>query len=395
MLKKKQPKVLFVSHKANRSGAPLLLLDIVKEFKKRSAIPFQVLMMEDGELAHEFKLLGETFIWSKKATTKSAFFPLVLSKLFLRARGVARAMGILFRLRGTSLIFFNTVSNGHIFKKLLFLKCKHICYVHELEAAIHNTTSKESLEVVLKNTSLFIACSKAVKANLVTRHAIAENSVQVLPTPVERTYRNKKDYEAFINSFMEHHKICAGAILIGVVAPNEWRKGFDLFLPLISIYTSMYPASNVYFVWKGFRKDSLSTFFNLYDYKKFALNNCVLLPHGEDSIETMACLDIHLLISREDPYPLVVLETASFGIPTVCFIDAGGSPEFIEEAAGISVPYGNLIMMANALHRLAEDGALRQTMGKNAQEKLQQRHAAKKVMPAFISAIEDRAIDKK
>jgi glycosyltransferase involved in cell wall biosynthesis len=395
MSKKKEPKILFVSHKANMSGAPMLLLDIVKEFKKRSVIPFQVLIMEDGELVNEFKLLGETFIWRKEGGMKAASFPPVLNKLFLRTRGIARAMEILFSLRGTSLIFFNTVSNGHILKKLLFLKSKHICYVHELEAAIHMTTSKESLEVVLKNTSLFIACSKAVKSNLVTRHAITENSVQVLPTPVERIYRNKKDHDAFIHTFMEHHKISTDAIVIGVVASNEWRKGFDLFLPLLSIYTSMFPASNVYFVWKGFRKDTLSAFFNLYDYEKFALNNCLLLPHGDDSIETMACFDIHLLISREDPYPLVVLEAASLGIPTVCFLNAGGSPEFIEEDAGISVPYGNLIMMADALHRLAEDSDLRHKMGDSAQKKIQERHAGKKAMPAFISAIEDMAIDKK
>lgn len=369
------------------SGAPLLLLEIVKEFKKQSSVPFQVLMMEDGGLTKEFELLGETFVWHKN-TPVSADKRSWLNKIFSKALVIARGAEILFRLRGTSLIFFNTISNGHILKKLMILKAKHICYVHELEAAIHMTTNRESLQVVLQHTDLFIACSQAVKSNLVGKHGVPQNSIQVLPTPATVVYRNKKDYATFVQSFRSANAVPAGAVVIGVMASDEWRKGVDLFLPLISLYTSLYPASNVYFVWKGRNNRSLASYYNLYDVEKFAQHNCLLLPHGDDSMETMAGFDIHLVISREDPFPLVVLEAASFGIPTVCFAEAGGSREFIESDAGISVPYGNLLKMAEALHLLAEDNELRVKMGSRAQEKMQERHAKKLTMPAFISTIE-------
>ncbi len=388
MSKKAARKVLFVSHKANMSGAPLLLLDIVKEFKNQSTIPFQVLVMDDGELANQFKLLGETFIWQKKNATsaaKGSGLNRLVSRMFMIARGAE----ILFRLRGTSVIFFNTISNGHILKKLLFLKSKHICYVHELEAAIHVTTNKESLQRVLHNTDLFIACSGAVKANLAGTYGIPENIIQAMPTPVGMVYRNKKDYASFIRSFKAGNAMPSGAVVIGVVGADEWRKGFDLFLPLLTIYADLYPSGNVYFVWKGCNSNSNAAFFNLYDYRKFSRRNCLLLPHDNNSIETMACFDIHLLISREDPFPLVVLEAASLGIPTVGFSGAGGSTEFIESDAGISVPYGNLLEMAEALNLLVEDSALRRKMGDRAREKIQGRHPGKITMPAFISAIEN------
>ncbi|MDN3656730.1 glycosyltransferase [Ferruginibacter paludis] len=388
MPKKAVKKVLFVSHKANMSGAPLLLLDIVREFKKQSAVPFQVLMMEDGNLANEFRLLGETLIWQKNSQHISVVEQSLLKKLKYRVNTITRGAEILFRLRGTSLIFFNTISNGHILKKLLFLKAKHICYVHELEAAIHMTTNKESLQAVLQNTNLFIACSQAVKNNLSERHAVPEKNIRVLPAPLATVYRNKKDYTAFVQVFKDGNAIPAGAIVVGVVGGDEWRKGYDLFLPLISLYTNLYPASNVFFVWKGCNHRSFNSFFNLYDVEKFSQPNCLLLPHGNDSIDTMASFDIHLLISREDPYPLVVLEAASFGIPTVSFCGAGGSTEFIETDAGISVPYGNLLSMVAALQMLITKTEVRNRMGKCAQEKLQVKHARKIAMPAFVSTIE-------
>ncbi len=389
MVKEVNKKVLFVSHKANMSGAPLLLLEIIKEFKKQSKIPFHILVMEDGDLTKEFKLLGKTYVWNKKKNLNTTSLLSGLKNLTGRIYVIFRAAFILFTLRNTSLVFFNTISNGHIHKKLLFLKCKFICYVHELEAAIHITTNFQSLQVVLSNTSLFIGCSEAVKNNLVNNHAISKDIIRALPTPMSVVYRNKKDFADFITSFKYKNAIPEGAVVIGIVASNEWRKGFDLFFPLITIYANLFPGSNVCFVWKGFRMDTLSSFFDLYDYKKVEQRNKVmLLPHGNDSIENLACVDIHLLLSREDPYPLVILEAASFGIPTVCFSGAGGSPEFIEDDCGYCVPYGDLIKMAAGIYELAQDHELRNKMGLKAQEKVRAKHAYEIAMPAFISIVE-------
>ena len=58
-----------------------------------------------------------------------------------------------------------------------------------------------------------------------------------------------------------------------------------------------------------------------------------------------AC-DLFCLPSREDPFPLVMLEAGALGKPMVCFDGAGGAKEFAARGAGIVVPYLDVPAMA-------------------------------------------------
>jgi glycosyltransferase involved in cell wall biosynthesis len=381
-------KILFVSHKANRSGAPLLLLNLIKEFKKRTTHSFQILLMEDGELLTEFSALGKTFVWQKRKIPDPASFRNTAGAFFSRCMGIIKGFYILFTVRKTGTIFFNTITNGHLQHKLRFLKAKQYCYVHELEAAIHMLTNKQGLDYVLNDTHLFLAVSNAVKQNLVECHSVNGSKIKVVSSPVEKVKREKKLHHVFQKELRQKYSIPEDAILIGISGANEWRKGFSLLIPLTTLYFELYPDSNVYFLWKGFNYNNASAFFDLYDYNRSAFRNKVLLvPFGNDSIECMSAFDIHLLLSREDPYPLVVLEAASFGIPTICFSGGGGAAEFVGSDAGFCVAFGNLLQMATAINKLAEDNRLRQAMGNTALAKLALKHDEEQAIAEIIGLV--------
>src|SRR5262249_42198570 len=152
-----------------------------------------------------------------------------------------------------SCVFFNTIANGHIHKKLLSSHRKYVCYVHEMAASIHILTSSNSLNTVLQHTDYFLAGSEAVKKNLVASFNIKPSLVQVVYSSITEVSRQKKDHAGFIAAFKKENNIPGNAVIIGVSAASEWRKGFDLFLPLTSVYFHLFPQSDVYFIWKGFR----------------------------------------------------------------------------------------------------------------------------------------------
>ena len=57
-----------------------------------------------------------------------------------------------------------------------------------------------------------------------------------------------------------------------------------------------------------------------------------------------------LLTSREDPFPSVVLEAMSAGVPTVAFEEAGSAPDLLRDlAAGVAVPLGDAAAMVRQL----------------------------------------------
>ena len=55
-------KVLFISHDALRTGAPLFLLNLLKWFGTNSELTFRILLKNGGDLESEFQALAKRFV---------------------------------------------------------------------------------------------------------------------------------------------------------------------------------------------------------------------------------------------------------------------------------------------------------------------------------------------
>jgi hypothetical protein len=69
--------------------------------------------------------------------------------------------------------------------------------------------------------------------------------------------------------------------------------------------------------------------------------------YRDDMHAVFSAADAFALTSREDPFPTVVLEALSAGLPVVAFDRSGGIPDMLRETGqGDVVPYGDLTAMA-------------------------------------------------
>jgi glycosyltransferase involved in cell wall biosynthesis len=84
-----------------------------------------------------------------------------------------------------------------------------------------------------------------------------------------------------------------------------------------------------------------------------------------------------LLTSKEDPYPLVVLEAALQKVPTIAFSQAGGAPEFIGDDGGSVVDYLDTEMAASAILNYYDNRKNAVKAGLNAYNKLTTLHQNK------------------
>ena len=71
-----------------------------------------------------------------------------------------------------------------------------------------------------------------------------------------------------------------------------------------------------------------------------------------NAVEIINCCDVFLVSSREDPFPLVVLEAALCGKPILGFKNTGGVDEFIDDSCGIKVDYLNVFEMSKQITTL-------------------------------------------
>ena len=111
--------------------------------------------------------------------------------------------------------------------------------------------------------------------------------------------------------------------------------------------------------------------------------------------DLFSVLDVFLVTSREDPYPLVMLEAAALGVPIVSFAN-GGSVEFAgdqnDSPRAVIVPYLDVEGMAASVAELIEDDETRIAIGKRGQERVLNEHTVDVAAAALFEELMTRVL---
>jgi glycosyltransferase involved in cell wall biosynthesis len=256
-----------------------------------------------------------------------------------------------------------------------------IVHIHELEFTFKAPGAARVASMMAK-ARRFIACSKAVEANLVNNHGIGRERIELvyesIPVGQIKATRTRDDLLADLR-IPPHAKVVVSG------GSGGWRKGADLFVQLAKAVCQKLP--DAYFVWiGGYFEDRAQI---EHDARLCGVEDRVRLTGSvSDVANYLAAGDLFVLTSREDPYPLICLEAAALEKPIVCFADAGGMPEFVEDDCGLVVPYLDLGAMAAKIALLLERGECRLKMGKSAKLKVTERHDVSIAVPRILEIIE-------
>src|SRR5207247_2503806 len=115
-------------------------------------------------------------------------------------------------------------------------------------------------------------------------------------------------------------------------------------------------------------------------------SNLTFLGVQPDARPYLRAGDVFVVPSREDPFPLVALEAAQYGLPVACFAGSGGTPELVEEDAGAVVPAGDVDAMADRIVAMLDDGTRRRALGARAREKILSRFTTARTAPQILAA---------
>jgi glycosyltransferase involved in cell wall biosynthesis len=181
-----------------------------------------------------------------------------------------------------------------------------------------------------------------------------QDSDQFLIRP-QGTYKTINVAPKKAAALRSERKIPEDAFVVVGAGYADMRKGFDLFLQVWRILTS--ESSKFHFVWVGGIDPALRDWLadEIADAEKAGTFHMAGYRSDMDGCFTAA--SAFALTSREDPFPAVVLEAMSIGVPVIAFADSGGIPEFLTETgAGQVVPYCDAPAMAHAFKQMAATG---------------------------------------
>ncbi|WP_336523909.1 glycosyltransferase family 4 protein [Planctellipticum variicoloris] len=361
-----------------------MLLYFVRWLAKETKLPMRVLLREEGPLVADFGQVAETVVIQSQQTLGSRAVRKVQSLLGGAQPGLVPEK---WKSRSGDLIYANTVTNGRFVSDLRGPNTKVITHVHELGYWIEQSGAQNWGHVV-RESGRFIAASRAVRNDLVVSRQVPAERVDVVHEFVVPPAQAARVEESA--GIRDALGIPRDAFVVGGSGWETWRKGKDLFVQLAAAVSQRNGGGEIHFLWVGQPGDGEERYRLLHDARLAGVESRLHwsghVPNAEPYFQE---IDVFAMVSREDPFPLVCLEAGGLGKPVLCFENAGGMPEFVEEDAGFIVPYLNVAAMAERIVQLKDDVKLRFSLGSRAREKVLTKYLVEHAGPQILRIIED------
>ena len=354
----RKPRLIFVSHDASRTGAPAIILRLLKMFSETGAFECFTLLDEGGERLHEFEEVSHCYVMSQSRysveTTDEARHA-EISALFAET-GIFEGNAPLCAL-------VNSAESFHIGRSLARIGLPVIQLLHEFASYY----PEHLFEEIFRFSSRVIFPSHFIHKTAAQYCRIDEAKVTVRGQGLLDDAFGQMNRDRCRVSLRQDLKLPEDARIILNVGSLDQRKGVDLFVHAARAYFERRPQDQQsFFVWYGHGDDTPGGALELARrmLSDADLEHRVRLMPSTNRIEQVFLGgDMFVLTARADPFPCVIHEAMACGLPIIAFRDGGGAQELIGESCGTLVDMGDVVAMADALAHTADDPHLAAAQG--------------------------------
>lgn len=331
-------KVLVVTHDATLTGAPRIAL-LVTRLLVASGHDVRVLSRAPGPMFAQFAAEAPTSVelahrWRARLWRRTP--------RWLALAVDATLTTVTLVVRRPDLVYVNSTSAA-VYARVARWTRRPAIVLHVHESGVNSAVflRRAGLDRIGERISL-VACSPSVQHELADLLGIAEGTIAMLPSvPDERFVHDRAEVAP-------EPRYASSGLVIGCCGTAELRKGVDLWETAAAKVRATVPDVDLRFVWVGAADEvrrGLVEFLGPVDNP---------YPH-------LARFDLLVLPSRDDPFPLVVLEAMLLGTPVVAF-DVGAVREQVGDT-GIMVRVEDTGALAEAVTRLVLDEDERVRLG--------------------------------
>jgi glycosyltransferase involved in cell wall biosynthesis len=367
-------KILFISHDASRTGAPLVLLDIMTWLKQNTNWELNCLLGNGGPLYKDFSEVARTFDRTSMYVAPRANLDLktILTKVrnlavrkLLRRKTYSSPAKL--RIPVVDLIYSNTVVNGNLLEALQPLRAPVISHIHEMR---HSSESfgQQNWAQIAEYTDKYIAVSNAVKCHLKEK-GIPANKIRVIYPSFSRRHTSadeKKILSLRTSLGIEENS----EVLLGCGA-NYWTKGVDHFVTITSILKHRYGRKRIRAFWIGGNETDIEYRRVQFEARMQKIDDCFqIISHVDNPLDYINLATVFCMTSREDSFPLVNLEASFLQKPIICFRQSGGSVEFLNGNLNYTADYPDCNEFAKKVLSLLDNPRERQEVGHAGRERV-------------------------
>jgi glycosyltransferase involved in cell wall biosynthesis len=336
-------------HELSRTGAPILGFELAKRImEKRNII---VVSLRDGPLRNHFEKIEIPVFIANKDTLEDILDLYSLSNAIL-----------------------NSICTYPFLEAVHKKNIPITCLIHEFHSYVSDKTIFNEVHAVA--TRIVYPAQLVAKNATEADQKLDNGKIEIIPqglikAPNGSSHNKRKEEFAEIKRRFRPHGSSSETVVVLGLGTIEPRKGIDLFLSTAQMIYEEHPESNFRFMWIGnYLNESMEHAYGVFLERQIEKTGLKHVVEILDPIENLDIAyqhaDIFFLCSRMDPLPLVSIEAMHYGLPLICFEDASGIAEYLQETEGGShgvVPYLSIREASRRIYELITNKDLRKTLG--------------------------------
>jgi len=306
-------RILFFTKDLNRTGAEMILFNIIEKLDRSKFDIGVVVLQQAGELIahlpHDIKLyyLSGNFNISDKIR-----FHLGEDVMLNRLKKIQQEF------KG-DIWYFNTVDNAYLLKYKNHFSVKTCLHVHECLYNFEQIAAQE-INLLIDQTDQVIGCSVLVEKLF---KPLLGNKYMTFQSAIDTQYIDQCLIELTPKSAKKKRIVSSGTLC--------YRKGLDLFLEISTFFN----GGDFEFIWLGKWPNNGYAELLKNKIRSGEFPNVKILDqlNQQEYMQTMCSADLFLSCSREESMGLVMMEAIYCGVPVLA-TDSGGSSLIVNDQNG-------------------------------------------------------------
>jgi glycosyltransferase involved in cell wall biosynthesis len=325
-------KILLVGHDALSFGAQINLWHMGDTLRNQFGCEVAFILKAGGEMVADYERVGNTFV-----SPESADWDTVIEQL---------------RSDGYELALVNSVVSGNFVPHLKRAGYRVVSLIHELSQIIEEHGLFECLVEMVGYSDKVVVPAQFVADGIASIAPGLNVNFEVRPQGLYK--RLDVPAESPHDDVRAELGIPSNARIVLNVGSGDLRKGVDTFVHVAKCAVKQDPS--LHFVWVGKPNVHVTRWLER-DLREEFGSHVHFVDYTNDVSPYYAAADVFFLSSREDPFPSVVLEALSVGLPVLALTNCSGMGDVVE-AHGRVLPSSDFDAIAGALSELAYEDDL-------------------------------------
>lgn len=208
------------------------------------------------------------------------------------------------------------------------------------------------LEWAYRQANRILVISEAIREDLVENFGAVNESLLVIPNPVDNDKIHQLTNSPPPHAWMEDQQLVL--VAVGRLHP---QKGYDLLLSAFAQLQTTFPYLRLVIVGEGAQRLALEQ-----QAAELGIGDRVnLVGFQRNPYSYMRYATVFVLASRYEGFGIVLAEALTLGVPVVATDCPGGPHEILAAGrAGLLVPANNVAALADGLKKMLSSRSLRQ-----------------------------------